>query len=1689
MGLLSTSREQGGLLRETGPLSKGTLNIQKKSLKPKSAFSLNPIMSPAPVSSVSPIPVKRNNFSLEQLKKLARGTNTLTNLAIDAGTGVVKQQVDEIKKGQPMPSLGDIGTGIKQTGAGLLSAGKMLGQEFLAGTSVIEKSIFGDNKEHRGLLYNKTPEQQKEYEQAVFGRETKPLQESYKEIKDYAVREGAGPKEAIAFAGLGTIGLGLLESPVGMPAKSRIILKTLVEATEKTAEQELLKQGVSAAIAKELAPAIGAARSEKEVAEILAKRATPPPVTAAQPEWKSLGFESQAALDRAIKDVADSTASDVSDVPRRVLAGKITFKPGTGGDVSEWKDILGSQYYKVFKKDAKFAVDERVGELGYKDAEDLKNAVADLAFERYNSKPAPKPRATKASKQSVLDLGKGADTSIESAARKAVVEGKSAEEFIESQSKKGDTFKTEEDIISFNETQTGKSIESRLKTLIEKNEGNEIKGIQDFKNSLDLEREAIAKEKGVQIGTIEGEGVIRKEMVKRYGDVFNESLLIRTSNSLLKFADEAGLLKNTKVFKEDGGKLGAKYNGIDEKSTNEGLEAAYNKVKGESTLAKEAQKYSSAEEFVKAQNPEILRSSNTPRKTADEAGVYLTPNKAYASDYAEGLTASAGNKSRTTPKDGTIIVINPESISTLGFGDYMKSGAEYSDYVKLLQESGFSLDDAKKLAKNPKKAAENIDWRVGSDWMQEQSGYSEVVVDSVKWDDVVSIQKYENGKLVQEIKNPKQSAFDIEYDQPLYSGTPFDVTSQIKTKSQLEAAYNNAKTTQPTKLSREGVTLALNARERAIVAQADQSAARGSETIPTPRDTTTSPVSEARSLEQKISTQDQPGTIDIPESIKGDSTEVSAYKEALQKKILDAREAVGVFDDIVSVAPDPIQFPEQVIDIRRMANKMDLKSKARDYEDIYIIQKGFQDFTRNTEKVFKGDFKVIDKEIIEPLDASKGRMIDFYNKRIGEFKDGITKLGFRRNTKESAGIQLYGEGKVTFQELVDQFGVKVADNIVAADKWFRKTYDELITELNAVEIKIYPNNPEKWTPRHKNYYSHGQNTQNVLSKLISIMDNPIRIDPMLLGVEGGTKPLTKWQSFKQQRVYGKKTKPDALGGFLDYTSNVGYSIHIDPNIGRVRELMEELKRSTVKSKNLNNYIDYLDLFADDLAGKTSGIDEVAKRFVPGGRDTLAVADIFNKRVKANTILGSASSAVSQIFNVPQGIASAGKINSIKALNKTLAQNFVGNPEMSKSIFLKERYFRGFSQFDHGAKNNTKKFAVAMINVLDEAGTKFIWNGQYEKALELGAPNPIRYADTETRKLVAGRGIGEKSLMQNSKLFQIIAPFQHEVTNLWLVMNDMKKETHFSLNKKTGVYEADDAYKQALKKFDKFATLFVSLYLFNNVSEKITGHRVALDPIQAVLDGIEEIRQRPNMGGAGRAVGRLAGEVLSNIPIGQSVAASPLFPEYGGNVMGVNMPSRKELFGKADPTRFGGGLLSTKALQDPLYKILPPFGGSQLKKTIQGTQAVLAGKSTDKAGTTQFEVGGSPIKDLQALAFGKYSSTEARSYFDGTGFAESLVDKVEKSSNPIEELNKILSETPEMGKKMEAVIKKRALGLTPDEEKIKNMRVENKQRAQEVAKQINKEKDPAKKGELILDFINKKIITDDVAKQLMEFIEM
>lgn len=679
-------------------------------------------------------------------------------------------------------------------------------------------------------------------------------------------------------------------------------------------------------------------------------------------------------------------------------------------------------------------------------------------------------------------------------------------------------------------------------------------------------------------------------------------------------------------------------------------------------------------------------------------------------------------------------------------------------------------------------------------------------------------------------------------------------------------------------------------------------------------------------------------------------------------------------------------------------------TKPKDFSGLKLYT---TDVYRNFKDTFGDQYEAVKKRILDPLDASKKEYANLQrqwaDKLNAEVVDG---LGIHKGRKLSRLVQQYGEKQITLEQL-QAAAPNDWNKVVKANEWFRSAYDQMIEEVNAVRAQIYPNvenqlaklderiakvqadaklsNAERAEqlrhleaqredafrgrriPKRQDYYRHFREMSDSFAGVKNLFEAPSAINPSLAGVSDYTQPKSKFLSFAQKRLGGAFTN-DAVGGFLEYLPAAAYAKHIDPNISNFRALADELTEATKNNPTLNNFIEYLRTYADDLAGKTNFLDRAAQKII--GRKAFRFVDALNSRIKANVILGNIGSAMSQLGNIPQGIAYA-KQHSLPGIKRTIRDLVVGQGPIKESGFLSERYLSDvYRQFNTKLLDQPKNAAAWLIESVDKMGSQFIWNSVYEKALAKKIADPVKYADEVTRSLVAGRGVGEVPIAQKAKLTQVFLPFTLEVANLWRVQKDLIRE----------------------KDLAGLLLLYGASWIFNEVMERTRGTRIIFDPIDAAVDSLTE----EDISLLERA-GRLGGEVLSNTPGGQFIAS--LYPEYGTTVAGYKLPTRKGLFGDNDPTRFGPGLLSIKGAQSPLTHIVPPLGGSQVDKTLRGIDALRFGgvyaerptlvsygkelitKEPQARTKLKYTVGTDPANAAKGILFGPGAFRETKPYYD------------------------------------------------------------------------------------------------------------
>lgn len=533
-------------------------------------------------------------------------------------------------------------------------------------------------------------------------------------------------------------------------------------------------------------------------------------------------------------------------------------------------------------------------------------------------------------------------------------------------------------------------------------------------------------------------------------------------------------------------------------------------------------------------------------------------------------------------------------------------------------------------------------------------------------------------------------------------------------------------------------------------------------------------------------------------------------------------------------------------------------------------------------------------------------------------------------------------------------------------------------------------------PRRKNYYRHFQEMAEGMEGIINTIKAPANISSTLAGISANTKPHTKWASWAQKRQTNR-TKFDAVGGFLNYIPTAAYAIAIDPNISVIRNFQNDLAKTTNNNKSINGFINYLGKYADVLSGKTAHpLDRWVQELV--GRRNFRIINKVASRVKAGLILGNISSAVVQAANLPNAIA---RIQNPMYLIPAMGDTVSGLTDTSRyalSPFLSERYSDFYSKFDAGVMKAPKRMAMFMLEALDEVSTKYTWNAAYRKAVVENMADPVRYADSIARRTVGGRGVGEKSLFQEGKLITAIFPFTLEISNAWQNQGDMVREISKAISSK----DSKGLWRGVLG----FAVLYITNWMFNEMYKEMRGYDAGLpDPIGTTIESAQKDR------GVVGTLGTLAGNALSSTTGGQLVSA--LYPEYGIRTGidgdGLRTPTRKELFGSQDPTRYGTGNIFTGAMGTPLFSVILPWGGNQLRKTINGALALQKGGDYDKAGRLKYPL--DKTDAVKALLYGKSATRPGTRYYNEelSPFSKLLTEYVDSAANRKEAYNEVLSE--------------------------------------------------------------------------------
>lgn len=751
----------------------------------------------------------------------------------------------------------------------------------------------------------------------------------------------------------------------------------------------------------------------------------------------------------------------------------------------------------------------------------------------------------------------------------------------------------------------------------------------------------------------------------------------------------------------------------------------------------------------------------------------------------------------------------------------------------------------------------------------------------------------------------------------------------------------------------------------------------------------------------------------------------NAINEAAQY-VYDSIKNKDNIDDLInsiSISPKQIR-KEKTVEYREYAE--DFVNNSEDWVDKKLgLSYKTNTMKRNFYDVMgKKDGGRLYHSYIEPIFNHNAQMqndISSYNEKIGKLK---------LNDKESTAVQMFGEYKYNPETLVtgmevDEFITKNKldhKKIENAVEVFRSTYDELIERVN----ETLKSQGYKEIEYRKGYFPHfvEEGAKTKFGKVLEKMGWKFKDDSVPTDIAGITdtfKPGKVWNRNAQQRK-GKYTDFNALKGFDNYVRGAMETIYFTEDIQKLRALENEIRYQhsekgvqtqideilsdtsidfeerqekidkifTKYKTPLNNLVSEIRDYTNSIANKKSILDRTMEQAT--NRKVYSVMQNISSRLSANMVGLNLSSAITNFIPITQATSQVKSKYLLKGLRESIKNQAVADNFESRSVFLTSRLNEADKLYKTRLEKASEKVNF-MFDGIDSITANTIVRGKYYENIANGMSeyNAMRNADEFARDLMAGRTKGEMPTIFNSKnpFVKLFTSFQLEVNNQYQYMfKDLPRDL------------ADEPKKKLIA---AFAKMFFGAWIYNQLTEKVVGRKAAFSPADTIKE-IYDTSTDKNL-----KITEKSSKILENLT--QDV------PFVGSLVGGGRLP----ISSVANPINVikGESTVGDEAKKLLYYTVLP-FGGGQLKKTVEGASMYVNDKNVKGSYTNKGKLRFEAKKDLgsvaQNLLFGQYSSKEAREYFN-KGYLpidSKTIEKLEKQGVSISEYRKYSDDKKELG---------------------------------------------------------------------------
>lgn len=633
---------------------------------------------------------------------------------------------------------------------------------------------------------------------------------------------------------------------------------------------------------------------------------------------------------------------------------------------------------------------------------------------------------------------------------------------------------------------------------------------------------------------------------------------------------------------------------------------------------------------------------------------------------------------------------------------------------------------------------------------------------------------------------------------------------------------------------------------------------------------------------------------------------------------------------------------------------------------------------------------------------------------------------------ERRGGMTFDEWNAAIQEFEKQNPKLDLGKVRAAVKVFHEVYDKLFQDMNRVRIE----NGYEPVNYLQGYFPHFQENEeggSILQKFARAAGIEGDVSPLPATINGLTanfKPGIRYMANIQNRL-GYATAYDALQGFDRYIEVATDVIFHTADIQRLRALATQIRyRASDEglkqridaimmnpflnpdeaneqvanlTKNgrygLSNFVDELDEYTNLLAGKKSRLDRGMEKLM--GRKFYNVMKKFESRVGANMVAANVGSALTNFIPIAQAAAQTGGWNMVIGMRATLKNYWNADGLSAASVFINNR--SGYERLAESTMDKVSEKAGILMEIVDRFTTGSVVRARYYQNLQRGMSetSAMQEADQFAAGVMADRSKGSTPTLYSARnpLVKLFTQFQLEVNNtLSWVFKDLYQE-----ERKKGILALCKAM---------FGWMLGS-WVLNEAYEAMTGRRMGQDPFDIINDTVGDITgyQIPNtidamisgewdfttqQEDAYGVAANLTQNLLGELPFTQVLTMLGLEVDNGRIAVASALPDLGAIFKAATSKEIAPekrGYTIRRELAKPAYYLVPPFGGGQARKLIQGGVAAWKGGSysVDNEGRDilQYPVYNDNPADrakswAQALLFGKTATEEAQSWVE-SGF--------------------------------------------------------------------------------------------------------